>query len=268
LTDDVESDVVIVGAGFTGLSAALHLAEAGLSVVVLEAKEIGWGASGRNGGQVNPAFDVLPSGVRAHYGKSRGDQVLKLFDDACDLVFEMIKRHGIKCAHRRIPYLRGAYGKRGIAEVKRWVQEWGDFRATVTYNSKQTTERILGSSFFDASMEDARGGSLQPLSYVRSLARAASGVGAKIYTQSPAIHIQKRRVDWQVAAPNGSVTVPYLLICTNGYSGDLWPHLKQNAIPVARLQAVTESLSDHLRAQILPKGHHVSETASTQIRRT
>ena len=66
LTDDVESDVVIVGAGFTGLLAALHLAEAGLSVVVLEAKEIGWGASGRNGGQVNPAFDVLPSGVRAH----------------------------------------------------------------------------------------------------------------------------------------------------------------------------------------------------------
>jgi glycine/D-amino acid oxidase-like deaminating enzyme len=66
LTDDIEEDLVIVGAGFTGLSAALHLAEAGLSVVVLEAKEIGWGASGRNGGQVNPAFDVLPSGVRAH----------------------------------------------------------------------------------------------------------------------------------------------------------------------------------------------------------
>jgi len=69
LTDDVESDVVIVGAGFTGLSAALHLAEAGLSVVVLEAKEIGSGASGRNGVQVNPAFNVLPLGVRAHYGK-------------------------------------------------------------------------------------------------------------------------------------------------------------------------------------------------------
>ena len=66
LTDDIEEDLVIVGAGFTGLSAALHLAEAGLSVVALEAKEIGWGASGRNGGQVNPAFDVLPSGVRAH----------------------------------------------------------------------------------------------------------------------------------------------------------------------------------------------------------
>jgi glycine/D-amino acid oxidase-like deaminating enzyme len=69
LTDDIEEDLVIVGAGFTGLSAALHLAEAGLSVVVLEAKEIGSGASGRNGVQVNPTFNVLPLGVRAHYGK-------------------------------------------------------------------------------------------------------------------------------------------------------------------------------------------------------
>jgi glycine/D-amino acid oxidase-like deaminating enzyme len=100
LVGDVRADVVIVGAGFTGLSAALHLAEAGQSVTVVEAKDIGWGASGRNGGQVNPAFDVLPSGVRTHYGEARGNRVLALVDSACDLVFDLIKRHGIQCAHR------------------------------------------------------------------------------------------------------------------------------------------------------------------------
>jgi glycine/D-amino acid oxidase-like deaminating enzyme len=141
LSGDMETDVVIVGAGFTGLSAALHITEQGLSVVVLEANEIGWGASGRNGGQVNPAFDVLPSGVRAHYGKSRGDRVLKLVDVACDQVFELIKRHGIKCAHRRVPYLRGAYGNRSIAEVKRLIQEWEDFGAKVTFNSYRRQTR-------------------------------------------------------------------------------------------------------------------------------
>jgi glycine/D-amino acid oxidase-like deaminating enzyme len=260
LVGDVSADVVIVGAGFTGLSAALHLAEAGRSVVVVETKVIGWGASGRNGGQVNPAFDVLPSGVRAHYGEARGNRVLALVDSACDLVFDLIKRHGIQCAHRRVPYLRGAYGKRGIAGVKRWVQEWNDYGAPVTFNSKQITEQTTGSSFFDASMEDARGGSLQPLSYVRGLARAALAAGVKIYTHSPADCIQITGNDWQLTTQNGKVTARHLLVCTNGYTGDLWTGLKQNVVPVASLQVATEPLVDDLRSRILPKGHHVSET--------
>ena len=136
LSGSIDADVVIVGAGFTGLSAALHLVEAGQSVVVVEAQKIGWGASGRNGGQVNPAFDVLPSGVRAHFGKQRGDRVLELIDGACDLVFELIERHTIKCAHRRVPYIRGAYGKRGLAEVERWARVWVDYGAQGYFKHK------------------------------------------------------------------------------------------------------------------------------------
>ena len=123
LVGDLSADVVIVGARFMGLSAVLRLAGARQSVVVVESNVIGWGASGRNGGQINPAFYVLPSGIWAHYGKARGNRLLALLDSACDLVFNLIKRHGIQCAHPRVPYLRGAYGKRGISEVKRWVQE-------------------------------------------------------------------------------------------------------------------------------------------------
>ena len=260
LSGSIDADVMIVGAGFAGPSAALHLVEAGQSVVVVKAQKIGWGASGRNGGQVNPVSDVLPSGVRAHFGKQRGDRVLELIDGACDLVFELIERHTIKCAHRRVPYIRGAYGKRGLAEVERWAREWGDYGAQVILNTKQDTDSVLGSRFFDGSMEDARGGSLQPLSYVRGLARAAMSAGVKIFTKSPAGSVQKTWDYWQVITPNGKANAPHLLICTNGYSGDLWPGLKQNLVPVASLQTATEPLSDDLLKQILPNGHHVSET--------
>ena len=188
---------------------------------------------------------MLPSALRAHYGEVRGNRVLALVDSACDLVFDLINRHGIKCVHRRVPYLLGAYGKRGIAEVERWVQEWNDYGAPVTFNSKQITEQTTGSSFFDDSMKDAR---------------AALAAVVKIYTHSPAERIQITGNDWQLTTQNGKVKACHLLVCTNGYSGNLWPGLKQNVIPVTSLQTATEPLNDDLRSRILPKGHHVSET--------
>ena len=194
LSGTIDADVMIVSAGFTCLSAALHLAETGHAVVVVEAQEIGWGASGRNGGQVNPAFDVLLSGVQAHFGKQRGDRVLELIDGACDLVFELIERHTIKCAHRRVPYIGGAYDKRELTEVERWAREWGDYGAPVILNAKQDTNSVLGNRFFDGSMEDAQGGSLHPLSYVRGLARVAMSAGVKFLQKARLAPFRRRGI--------------------------------------------------------------------------
>jgi glycine/D-amino acid oxidase-like deaminating enzyme len=261
LTTALDADVVIVGAGFTGLSAALHLAESGKSVVVLEAREIGWGGSGRNGGQVNPAFKVLPSEMRTLYGAERGNRILKFADGAPDLVFDLIARHAIKCAHRKVPYLRGGYGRQGLREVETWVREWGDFGSPVELRSAVETEQILGSTFFHGGMEDSRAGSLQPLSYVRGLARAALAAGAQIYSDSPATGIQRNGKTWRVTTANGSVvSAEFVLMGGNGYTDNLWPGLRRNVVPVASLQTATEPLSDDLRARILPNGHHVSET--------
>ncbi len=266
LTDNREADVVIVGAGFTGLSAALHLAAAGISAVVLEAGEIGCGASGRNGGQVNPAFGPLPSAVRAFYGAERGRRVLDFVDGACDLVFDLIDRHGIGCAPRRVPYLRAASGRRGLAEVADWVREWQDFGAPVAIKSTAETARLIGSSFYDGAMEDARGGSLQPLSYARGLARTALSAGAVIFTGSPAVAIERAGPDWRVTTPGGGlVSARHLLLCTNGYTDKLWPGLARNVVPVASLQAATEPLPESIRAGILPEGHHVSETRRVML---
>ncbi len=260
------ADVVIIGAGFTGLSAALHLAEAGKSVIVVEARDIGWGGAGRNGGQVNPGFEALPSGLRARFGAERGERIARFADGACDLVFDLIARHDIKCAHRRAPFIRGAYGNRGLRQINSWVEEWQAFGAPVTLKSAAETEHLLGSPFFQGGMEDARGGSLQPLSYVRGLARTALAAGAAIHTDSAALSVERVALDWQVSTENDAqVTAPCLLVATNGYTDNLWPGLRRHIVPVASLQSATEPLSEDLRARILPYGHHVSETRRAMV---
>ncbi len=266
IASDLDADVVVVGGGYTGLSAALHLSEAGKSVVVLEAREIGWGASGRNGGQVNPGLKLLPSQIKAYYGQERGAAVLKFIDGACDLVFDLIERHRIDCAPRRVPFFRAAYAERGLHEVTQWVREWGAAGAPVTLKNQRETHELMGSSFFHGGMEDARGGSLQPLSYTRGLATAATKAGAQLFEQSKACRIDRVKADWVVSTGSGAkVTAQNLLIATNGYTDDLWPGLKRQIVPVASLQVATKPLSAEILASLLPQGHHLSDTRRVMI---
>jgi glycine/D-amino acid oxidase-like deaminating enzyme len=266
LSADISADVVIIGGGFTGLSAALHLSEFGKSVVLLEAHEIAWGASGRNGGQVNPGWKLLPSQIKALYDQDRGTGILKFIDGACDLVFDLIERHKIDCAPRRVPYFRAAYGERGIKEVEEWVRQWGQFGAPVTLRNERETHELMGSTFFHGGMEDARGGSLQPLSYAYGLATAAKAAGAQLFAQSRAYGIDRVKGDWVVTTGSGAkVEAKYLIIATNGYTDNLWPGLKRQIVPVASLQASTRPLSDEILATLLPRGHHLSDTRRSMI---
>ena len=266
LISDATAEVVIIGGGFTGLSAALHLAEQGKSVVVMEANEIAWGASGRNGGQVNPGWKILPAEIEANYEAGRGARVLELIDGACDLVFDLIERHKIDCAPRRVAYFRAAYGESGIKEVEEWVRQWGAIGAPVTLKDASATHALMGSKFFHGGFEDARGGSLQPLSYALGLASAAEKAGAKIFANSRARRIERNGKTWVVVCENGAkVQAQYLLVATNGYTDDLWPGLKKQVVPVASLQAATKPLPKEILATLLPNGHHLSDTRDVMI---
>jgi glycine/D-amino acid oxidase-like deaminating enzyme len=261
-----EAEVVIVGGGFTGLSAALHLSELGKSVLLLEAREIAWGASGRNGGQVNPGWKLMPSEIEARYERARGARIFNLIDGACDLVFDLIDRHQIECAPRRAPYFRAAYRARGIKEVEQWVREWEARGAPVSFKSEQETHQLVGSTFFHGGMEDARGGSLQPLSYCRGLARAAVKAGAELFTNSHVGRIDRVKSDWLVTTDHGAhVSAQYLIIATNGYTDSLWPGLKKQIVPVASLQAATRPLSKDVWSTILPQGHHFSDSRRVMV---
>jgi glycine/D-amino acid oxidase-like deaminating enzyme len=260
LAGSAEADVAVIGGGFTGLSTALHLAEAGKEVVLLEAAEPGWGASGRNGGQVNPGWKVLPSEIVARFGRERGERVVRMADATCDLVFELIARFEIPCDAIRPGYLQAACGGRGRQAQESWAREWSAQGAEVELLDGKAFADLTGTDRYDGGMRDARGGNLQPLSYARGLATAAAGLGARLHGGSPAIEVAQHGAGWRVATTGGQVSAEHVVIGTNGYTDGLWPGLRETVVPVASFIVATRPLSQNLARSILPQRHAVSET--------
>jgi len=265
LSGDNQVEVAIVGAGFTGLSAALHLAEAGHTVRVLEAVQPGWGASGRNGGQVNPGWKLLPEEIEKLHGREQGRCINTMADAACDLVFDLIARHDMDCDALRPGYVQGAQSRRGIGFLENWVRQWSARGAPVELLSRRETVELLGTEAYLQALLDRRGGNIQPLRYARGLASAAMGAGALVHGDSPALSLRRDAQGWRLASSNGSLLAEHVLICTNGYTGSLWPGLATAVVPVASFVAATEPLDEQRLATILPGRHAVSETRRVQV---
>src|SRR5262245_7253226 len=225
LDGDVAADCVIVGGGFTGLSTALHLAGRGLKSVLVEANEPGWGASGRNGGQVIPGLKLDPSEMRAKYGEERGRRLTATVGATADLVFNLIEQHGIACHARRNGWIQGAPGPKGLAEVRRRAEEWSALGAEVTLLDADEVRARVGGGVYVGAFLDRRGGTVNPLSYARGLARAAVAAGASIHGDTPAVALTRVGQRWKVSTPAGSVTAGHAVLCTNAYTDRLWPGL-------------------------------------------
>src|SRR5262249_50308358 len=161
------------------------LAERGLRPTLVEANEPGWGASGRNGGQVIPGLKLGPSELRAMLGEERGRRLTKIVGGSADLVFGLIERHGIDCDANRSGWIQGAPGLRGLAEVRNRCAEWAAEGADVAVLDRDQVSAAIGGGDYVGAFLDRRGGTLNPLSYARGLARAAVGAGARIHGDSP-----------------------------------------------------------------------------------
>lgn len=260
LERDGSADVCVIGGGFTGLSTALHAAEAGARVVLLEAMEPGWGASGRNGGQVLPGLKWDPDPLERRLGAERGPRLVEFVGSAPDLVFALVARHRIACGARRDGWIHAVHGPAALAAEEARIEQWRARGADVAMLDRAGVADALGSRDYIAGGLDRRGGWLQPLAYARGLAGAACEAGASIHGDSPVAHIRRVGRAWRVETARAAITARQVFICTNAYTGGVWPRLAQSLIPLVSYQAASAPLSDTQRSRILAKGHVVSDT--------
>ena len=232
LRTDTRAEVAIVGAGYTGLSTALHLAESGKAVILLEAHEPGWGAAGRNGGQVNAGLKHEPDEVERHLGPVYGPRLVQLAGDAPAYLFGLVDRLGIACEARREGTIRAVRGPRYAAALQGSVEQWRSRGAMVESWNTQQVAAATGTRRYIAASFDPRGGSVNPLSLARGLAAAAVTAGAVIHGDSRALKLDRSGTGWRIATAGGSVHAEKVVLATDGYSDELWPGLRTSIVPL------------------------------------
>jgi len=261
----VRTDVIVVGAGFTGLSTALHLAERGVKVVVLEAETVGWGASGRNGGQVNPGLKHDPDRVEADFGADLGSRMNALAGAAPKLVFDLVARHGIACDARQNGTLRAASHSRHAGLIRTTVDQLKLRGAPVEFWEGAVLAEATGTDRYVAAMFDRRGGDVHPLRYAQGLAHAAVRHGATLCGHSRALKIEAAGTLWRVTTRCGRAEAPQVVLATNGYTDDLWPGLKRTVVPVFGAIAATAPLPPALALKILPARSVLYESGAITV---
>jgi glycine/D-amino acid oxidase-like deaminating enzyme len=234
-----EAEVAIIGAGYSGLSTALALAERGVAVTVLEAEAPGAGASGRNGGQVIPGFKHDVADAIAAYGAVRGTAMHALGAGAAGATFALIERHGIACDASRAGWAQLADTPAALALMAPRLAAWQRFGAPVRALTREEAEALTGTRAYLGGWFHAGGGSVQPLAYARGLARAAMAAGATIHAPSRASEIRREGRDWRIGTAGGHLRARRVLVATNALAGGLWPGLADTMIPVWSFQVAT-----------------------------
>src|SRR5208337_2029502 len=252
LAGEVEADVVVVGCGYTGLSAALRLAEAGAKVAALEAVEIGFGGAGRNVGYVNAGMWVMPNELPKTLGADYGERALKLLGDCPAVVWEAIEKHQIDCDPVRNGTLHCAVGASGLRTLKERARQWGARGAPVSVLSREETARRTGAAGYAGSLLDMRAGTIQPLAYARGLARSAIAAGASIHTQSPVRAAERSGGKWTLTAGGGRVVADWVAVATDAYGGAPWPQVRREQICLPFFCFATGPLGADQQAAILP----------------
>ena len=255
-----EADLLVIGGGFAGLSTALHAAEGGLSVVLLEAHRIAWGASGRNAGFVVPNFaKVDPDDVQAALGVA-GQRLVNMAAGSGDLVFDLIRRHDIDCDAQQVGWIQPSHSEKALAKAKERVRQWSALQRPVELLDEAGVTALTGVSGWHGGWIDQSGGVLNPVGYARGLARAAAIAGARLHERSPVTGLRRLGADWQASTQNGTVRARRVVLATNAYVGQLWPELAQSFFPLRVFQVATEPLPFSVRSRLLPGGQSVSDT--------
>jgi sarcosine oxidase len=260
LSGPAETEVAVVGAGFLGAATALALAERGIAVTLLEASPgPGGGASGRSGGQVIPGLRHDPALLQQEYGREFGTRLDAVAAGGGRATFELIARHRIACDAAPQGWMQVMDTEAELPEMQERIRLWQARGIPIHQLSRQEVAAALGSDNYLGGWINPEGGSLQPLSYVRGLVRAAQQAGARVHADSPVQSMQRVGAQWDLQTPRGRLRARRVMLATNTQDGGLWPGLARSALPVWSFQVATPPLSP-AQAHILPEGLAVSDT--------
>jgi gamma-glutamylputrescine oxidase len=250
LQGELQADVCVVGAGFTGLSAALELAEAGLRVVLLEAEHVGWGCSGRNGGQINPGLACDHSRTVTELGAEDARKVWQLTLDGVELLRSRVAQYTIDC-DLKVGILLVANKPRHVPELQGWQEQLqGLGYDQLEYHPRDSLQHLLRADY-QAGVMDWGGGDLHPLKYVQGLALAAEAAGAQILERSAVLDYGDEGTGVRVRSAQGSVRAQHLLLAGNAYLDKLLPWYRKGFMPIGSYIGATRPLGE-LAATLIP----------------
>ncbi|WP_303812582.1 NAD(P)/FAD-dependent oxidoreductase [Sandarakinorhabdus limnophila] len=259
LAGDCQADVAIIGGGATGLSAALHLAQRGASVALLEAGRIGHGASGRNGGQIIPGLRLGAADLVARFGAEQGGALFHLALSARDLVVDLVARHGIDCDLALTGHLTTAVRPRDLDDFAREAEAAArlGYRGLSVLEAPAAQAAVASSSH--GALLDAGGGHFHTLNYTLGLARAAAAAGAHLREHNAVTRLERAASGVRLHTPNGIVTAAQAIVAGDALLGPLNARVHSRIMPVANYIVTTDVLPDG-GAGLIPGNQAVSDS--------
>jgi gamma-glutamylputrescine oxidase len=259
LKGSVTADVVVLGGGIAGCSTALHLAQRGYRVVVLEARFVGYGASGRSGGQTIFGLAASQQSIASQVGKENARRLFDMSVEALDLTQSLIREHRIDCDYHP-NHIHAAIKPRHVDELEQWARE---LRDEYGYDSPRMLDRTalaehLNSERYLAGLLDPRSGHLHPLKFTQGIARAAEAAGAVIHENSEVLRYEDGP-QVRVHTESGTVPASHLVLCGNAYIGRVAPRLARRILGVGTYIIATEPLGEERVRSLLPSNAAVAD---------
>lgn len=254
-------DVAVIGAGFTGLTAALHLAGRGRSVAVLEAGRVGDGASGANAGFAVPNFAKAdPARVVAMLGEARGRRLLELVGAGADRVFETARRHGIACDAEQVGWLHVPHDAASAAMLEARAAAWAALGRPVRMLGEREARALTGARHCVGALLDESAGMLHPLDYCLGLAAAAMAAGATVHERMPVGAVHRDGDAWRVELPGRAIRARSVLLCTNAFPTGVAARLYRRIVPLVVYQIATAPVSAEVAKRVAPRRHPIADT--------
>lgn len=250
------ADVVVVGGGYCGLSAAIALARRGREAVVIDAHDLGWAASTRNGGMVLPELKAGPLSLQRTYGEL-GRRLHLAVEEAFDHVELLIAEEHIECDYTRCGQLYLTHADTGIGRLEALAGELESVGSPARVVQGDDLASEIGSPLFAAGLVAERSGGLHPARFHAGLTRVAVAAGASLHAQTPALDVTRHGAGWRVTTPRGAIDAGSMLIATNAYADSLVPALRRRVLPMGSFIIATEPLDPDLARSVLPTGRMV-----------